>query len=68
MSTKSSPSVEILRYVAEVKEAPKTSNAPPMCIQILERGAPSRKSKYLAEQAFFENCLRDGKPVPYGMY
>ena len=38
--------------LAEVKEAPKTSNSTPKCMWILERGELRSKSKYLSKQGF----------------
>ena len=43
----------------EVKEAPKTSNATPTCIGILEWGALRSKPKPLAQQAFAHGDLCD---------
>ena len=38
--------------LAEVTKADKTSNSPPKCMWILERGELRSKSKSLAQQAF----------------
>ena len=49
----------------EVKEAPKTSNATPKCMWILERGALRSKSKRLAQQGILENItFGTGDPSP----
>ena len=39
---------KVFDRLAEGKEAPKTSNATPKCMWILERGALRSKSKHLA--------------------
>ena len=41
--------------LAEGKEVPKTSNATPKCMWILEKGAPGSKPKRLAKQGILEN-------------
>ena len=49
----------------EGKEAPKTSNATPKCMWILERGALRSKSKRLAQQGILENItFGTGDPSP----
>ena len=51
--------------LAEIKEAPKTSNATPKCMWILERGALRSKSKRLAQQGILENItFGTGDPSP----
>ena len=45
----------IFDRLAEVKEAPKTSNSTPKCMWILERGELRSKSKSLAQQAFLQS-------------
>ena len=45
--------------MTEVKEAPKTSNATPKCMWILERGALRSKAKTLAVQGFLNLRMID---------
>ena len=55
----------VFNKLTEGKEAPKTSNATPKCMWILERGALRSKSKRLAQQGVLENItFETGDPSP----
>ena len=56
---------DVFDKLTEGKEAPKTSNATPKCMWILERGALRSKSKRLAQQGILENItFGTGNPSP----
>ena len=56
---------DVFDKLTEGKEAPKTSNATPKCMWILERGALRSKSKRLAQQGILENItFGTGDPSP----